>query len=340
MELRENVSLSEYTTFHLGGLARFFVSVKTVSELREALAYAREHTLPYYILGGGSNTLFSDLGWNGVVIHVALEGTEYEEDSMGDARVIACAGVSWDTLVEETVAQGLWGLENLSSIPGTVGATPVQNVGAYGVEVSDIIDWVEVIDSERGEMHVFSKSECMFGYRDSMFKHREGRRYIVTRVAFRLSTHPNPKLQYKDLAQYFEGRDSVSVQEVRDATIAIRKAKFPDLAVVGTAGSFFKNPIITKHHYANLVTWLGEVPKYPVDEAHVKIPLGWLLEKFGWKGKRVGNVGCWEAQSLVLVQYGNASASELMLFAHAIMKDIQKQTSIKIEPEVRVLKEQ
>lgn len=339
MELLEHVPLADYTTFRIGGKARFFVSAPSVEVLREAITYAREHALPVCVIGGGSNTLFSDLGWSGLVIHIALTGVEYIEDSKGDARVTAAAGTVWDALVAETVSQGLWGMENLSSIPGTVGATPIQNIGAYGVEIADIIDWVEVIDVQSGEMHVLSPSECAFGYRDSLFKHAEGKKYIVTRVAFRLSTHATPKVQYHDLAVRFGDRTDVSVQEVRDAIIEIRKAKFPNLAIVGTAGSFFKNPTISKQHYTELQQKYADIPCYPVDAHTVKVPLGWILEQLGWKGKRVGNVGCWEAQSLVLVQYGNSSANELLLFAHAIMQDVQKHTSIKIEPEVKVVGE-
>src|SRR3989339_1996750 len=191
MEVLENVSLAEHTTLHLGGVARFFISVHSVEELREAVSFAQNNEYPIYILGGGSNVLFSDSGWIGVVIHMALLGRSYDEDSKGDAQVVACAGEVWDQLVEETVGQGLWGLENLSRIPGTVGAAPVQNIGAYGVEVKDVIDWVEVLDIATNQMHVLSIAECAFGYRDSIFKHEEGRTYVVTRVAFRLSTHPN-----------------------------------------------------------------------------------------------------------------------------------------------------
>lgn len=337
MEIREYVPLKDFTTFRLGGPARFFVSVTTIEELRNALLYAREHHLAVHVLGGGSNTLCTDNGYDGLVIHIALTGVAYEEDSKGDARVTAAAGVVWDTLVEDTVSQGLWGMENLSHIPGTVGATPVQNVGAYGVEVSDIIDWVEVIDSTTGVLHILSPNECRFAYRGSVFKHAEGRHYIVTRVAYRLSTHPAPKLSYRDLAVRFEQQQTVTVQEVRDAIIAIRAAKFPNLDTIGTAGSFFKNPVVTKRQYEELVRRMGTVPSYEVDEEHVKIPLGWLLEKFGWKGKRVGQVGCWEAQALVVVQYGEASANELLLFVYDIMKDIQKNTGIKIEPEVCII---
>jgi UDP-N-acetylmuramate dehydrogenase len=338
MEVLENVSLAEYTTLRLGGVARFFVSVQSIPELREALSYAQDNTLPVFVLGGGSNTLFSDEGWKGLVVHMKLLGRAYEEDSMGDARVTASAGEVWDDLVAETVQQGLWGLENLSYVPGTVGAAPVQNIACYGVEVREVIDWVEVLDRKTGDLHILSVEECAFGYRDSIFKHEKGNDYIVTRVAFRLSTHPNPRLEYKDLHEYFGARTDVSVSEVREALQTIRGKKFPDLKQYGTAGSFFKNPVIPKHLHASLEKWFdAPVPWYAVDAEHVKIPLGWVLEKMGWKGKCEGHMGCWEAQSLVLVHYGAGTASELILFANKIAQEVKQKTTIKIVPEVHIV---
>lgn len=338
MEVLENVPLSEHTTLRLGGVARFFVSVSSVGELRDALTYATENALPVYILGGGSNVLFSDDGWDGLVIHMAMVGRAYEEDNKGDARVTVHAGELWDQLVEETVAQGLWGLENLSRIPGTVGAAPVQNIGAYGVEVKEVIDWVEALDMHTHELHILSPDECAFGYRDSIFKHTEGKNFIITRVAFRLSTHPNPRLTYKDLREFFGDRNDVSVKEVREAVETIRGRKFPNLTKVGTAGSFFKNPVIRKSHYKELCDWLdATVPSYEVDTDHVKVPLAWILERLGWKGKREAHVGCWEQQPLLLVHYGEGTAGEMILFARKLMQDVQDKTSIKILPEVNIV---
>ncbi len=338
MEVLENVPLSEHTTLRLGGVARFFVSVYSVSELRDAITFAKKNSLPIYILGSGSNVLFNDDGWNGLVIHMNILGREYEEDSKGDAKVIASAGEVWDQLVEETVSNGLWGLENLSRIPGTVGAAPVQNIGAYGVEVKDLIDWVEVLDMHTGDLHILSVDECAFGYRDSIFKHSVGDGYIVTRVAFRLSTYPNPKLHYKDLRDFFSGRKDVSVKEVRNAVNKIRGEKFPILTEVGTAGSFFKNPTISKTLHKELEVWLdAPVPSYEVDSGHVKVPLAWILERIGWKGKKEGNVGCWDKQPLLLVHYGGGSSEELLKFAEKIMLDVKNKTNIKIVPEVDIV---
>ncbi len=340
MDILENIPLKEHTTLRLGGDARFFVSVHDVNELREALSFAEEKMLPVKIIGGGSNVLFTDEGWEGLIIHMAITGREYDEDSRGDARVTVGAGEIWDQLVEETVSQGLWGLENLSRIPGTVGAAPVQNIGAYGVEVKDVIDWVEVLDVETKNLHILSVNECNFSYRDSVFKHKEGEKFIVTRVTFRLSTYPKPMLEYKDLREYFNGKtDEVTVGDVRDAVNTIREKKFPNLTHVGTAGSFFKNPVISKTLLSEMTAWLdADVPFFEVDEHHVKIPLAWILERLGLKGMREGNVGCWEKQPLVLVHYGGGTSEEFLNFVNKISDIVKNKTNIKIEPEVNIIK--
>ncbi len=338
MELRENVSLADYTTLRLGGPARFFVSVSTVPELREAVAWAHTNGHPLFILGGGSNTLVTDYGWPGLVVHVSIKGRAYDEAIEGDAQLVAGAGEAWDAVVEETVNKfGLWGLENLSLIPGTVGATPVQNVGAYGVEVCDVIEWVEVLHSETSELSILSNSACEFGYRDSIFKRAEGKKLIVTRVAYRLSTHPKQKLTYRDLALRFPTEEGVTVQQVRQAVCEIRAGKFPNLDEVGTAGSFFKNPIITNEAYEAIRKFAPDLPSYSVDETHVKVPVAWMLDRLGYKGKRSGAFGCHDAQPLVLVHYGGGTPSGLILFAHEIMREVKETFAITLEPEVRIV---
>ncbi len=335
MRLLENVSLAELTTLRLGGVARFYVSVYSITDLREAVHFAQAKHLPVWILGGGSNTLFTEDGWPGLVIHIALSGTEYKEDTKGDARVIAGAGERWDTLVQDTVSQGFWGLENLSYVPGSVGATPVQNVGCYGVSVGDCIDWVEVYDRRDDALHILSPNSCAFGYRDSIFKHPEGASYIVTRVAYRMKTRKTPVLEYKELAERFMATPPNTPTEVREALRDIRGRKFPDLTRVGTAGSFFKNPIVHKSSVKDIEQWLKcPVPQYPVDDEQVKIPLAWLLEVLGWKGRRVGSVGTWDAHALVLVHYGGGTASDLLAFIESIESDVRRRTTIRIEPEV------
>lgn len=339
MEILENVPLAEHTTLRLGGPARFYTTVTTVPELRDALSYAREHALRFFILGGGSNTLFSDNGFPGLVIRIDTKGVEYIEDSMGDARCTAAAGERWDDLVANTVSKGYWGLENLSAIPGTVGAAPIQNIGAYGVEIKDVIDWVEVLDTATNELHIFTPADCSFGYRDSVFKHQPGAHYIITRVAFRLKTHPSPHLEYKDLARVFEHADVavLTPRDVRAVVEEIRARKLPDPAHVGTAGSFFKNPTIDTSVLSALTQTYGPVPSFPVDDEHVKVPLAWLLERLEWKGKRAGPVGCWPQQPLCLVHFGNGTAYQLIVFAGAIADDVRTRTGISVEPEVRIV---
>jgi UDP-N-acetylmuramate dehydrogenase len=337
MQILENVSLAELTTLRLGGEALFYVSVYTLDDLRGALHVAKKASLPVCILGGGSNVVFPDTGWSGLVIRIKLMGIEYKENTMGDARVTVSAGEVWDELVADTVAQGFWGLENLSYIPGTVGATPVQNVGAYGVSISDVLEWVEVLDMRDLSLRILTPAECAFGYRDSVFKHKEGSSYIVTRVAFRLRTHATPKIEYKDLQQYFSQKTThVQVHEVRKALCEIRGKKFPNLTAVGTAGSFFKNPTTTRDHLKDIEQWFAcPVPHHEVDDEYVKIPLAWCLEKLGWKGVRRGAFGCWEQQPLVLVHFGGGTTAELDAFANEISADVRKRTALHVEREVR-----
>jgi UDP-N-acetylmuramate dehydrogenase len=293
-----------------------------------------------FILGSGSNTLFPDEGFPGLVIRITIKGRQYEEASGGDARCIVGAGESWDGFVAETVSQGLWGLENLSSIPGTVGASPVQNVGAYGVEVAELIDWVEVLNKNTHELHVLSVGECGFSYRDSVFKHEEGAHLVVTRVAFRLKTHSSPRIVYKDLALYLASadHDKITPGDVRVAVADIRARKLPDPAHVGTAGSFFKNPVIDKSMLESLEHVYGPVSAYVVDETHVKIPAAWLLEKLGWKGRTEGHVGCWERQPLCLVHLGGGTTEELLAFVEELKRDVYGRAGITLEPEVCIVR--
>jgi len=338
MELHTDVSLAELTTLRLGGVARFYTVAHSIEELREAIAYAHEKQLPLFLLGGGSNVCFGDAGWEGLVVRVALTGRDYTEDTHGDAQAIVSAGELWDNFVGDTVAQGFWGLENLSHIPGTVGACPVQNIGAYGVSVADQIDWVEVLDVDDNQLHILSNHACAFGYRDSLFKRAAGKSLVVTRVAFRLYTKPKPRLEYKDLANRFEAQADVSPSDVRSALGTIRGKKFPKLAEVGTAGSFFKNPVIKRSHHTDIESWLGgPVPAHTIDDEHVKVPLAWVLDRLGWKGVRRGNVGTWKEQALVLVHYGGAHTDELLRFANEIRADVRAKTAIRIEPEVSLV---
>lgn len=333
MDIRENVSLKEYTTFKLGGSARFFVCVKSGEELKEALEFSKHENLQIFVLGGGSNILFSDNGFDGLVIKMEIKGIEWNE-----SKVIVGAGENWDEFVEQAVGRGLCGVENLSGIPGTVGASPVQNIGAYGAEVKDTISWVEVLDKKSGEIKKFSNVECKFGYRNSFFKTEEGKNFIITRVAFNLSKNGIPNITYKDLSKYFQNQNNPTLTEIRNAVIKIRTGKFPDLKLYGTAGSFFKNPIISKEKYTELIIKFPDLPNYPWDNKNVKIPLAWILDNVcKIKGTNFGNVGFYKNQPLVIINLGNATAGEINIVANEIIKKVKEMTGIEIEREVETV---
>ncbi len=337
IHIEENISLAERTTMHVGGMASHFVSVHSIDELKEAYRFAKERDLQVAILGGGSNVVVCD-GWiDALIIHPAF--TEITiKDEEGFAEVTAGGGVVLDQLVEFVVEKKLWGLENLSGIPGSVGGVPIQNVGAYGVEAKDIITEVGVYDPRIDTYTVLQNTECEFAYRNSIFKQERGSHLVVIDVTFKLNKTPTPNIAYKDLALAFENTKTPSLQEIRTVVLSIRAGKFPDWKMIGTAGSFFKNPFISNADYARLIQMYPELPGYPTDD-HVKIPLGWILDKIlNLKGHRVGNVGLYEKQALVVVNYGGATAEEIITFGDSIIQKIFDATSIRVEREVVLLK--
>lgn len=337
MFVQEHVALRDYTTWQTGGVARYFITVSDETELVAALTFAVEHELPHFILGGGSNVLVADSGFGGVVIHLTHHAVTSTTEA-DTVLVTAEAGKTFDELVAEAVQSGWWGLENLSHIPGSVGATPVQNVGAYGVEVGDCIDSVRVYDQLSQAFTTLTQSDCQFGYRDSRFK-REPGRYIITAVTFRLHTIPQPQLSYRDLATYFSN-STPSLRAIREAVIAIRSAKFPDWHTVGTAGSFFKNPIISGAHYETLVDRYPELPGFEQPDGMVKVPLGWILDKvLGLKGQGTETVGCYAGQALVLYNKGGATTADVVAFAEAIAQRVYEATEIIIAWEVTLVGE-
>lgn len=333
MEILKSISLAEYTTLQIGGTAEYFCVVKNESELEEAVAYANEHNLKIHVLGGGSNLLVNDDGVSGLVIKNEIIG--FESVEKGDLISLTVgAGCLLDETVSKTVTHGWWGMENLSHIPGTVGATPVQNVGAYGVEVRDIIESVRVYSTADNSFKELSAEECQFGYRDSVFKKEEGKNYIVTAVTYKLSLVPKPVVSYKDLKERFT-TDSHDQNAIREAVIEIRSHKFPNWHEVGTAGSFFKNPVIDKEHYKELLTRYPDLPSYPVSEDKVKLPLAYVLDKIcNLKGIAKGNVGSYEGQALVLVNHGGATAIEVKEFVSMVVGEVKEKIGVDIEWEV------
>lgn len=334
--ITQNVSLATHTTLGVGGAADYYAPAHTRDELTELVAWARVEGHPITILGGGSNVLVADEGIRGLVIHMCIADIAYRRNGE-EVHVTAGAGVALDALIAELAEKNLWGLENLSAIPGTVGAVPVQNVGAYGVEASDVIHSVCVYDITNDIVTTLTNSVCAFAYRDSIFKKEIGKKYIILSVTFIVSESGTPKIAYKDLKTFFETHDSapVRVLDVRNAVIAIRSKKFPDWHIMGTAGSFFKNPIITQEAYNTLMVKYPEIPGFLTDGGMVKIALGWVLDHVcGMRGVWIGNVGLYEHQALVLVCTKNASAAEVKNFSQKIIDMVLEKTNIIVEREV------
>ncbi len=335
--IQNQVLLAPYTTLRVGGKAEYFCEVNDTAALRAAVSWAKTKGYVITILGGGSNVLVSDAGVRGLVIRMCDSRVVFEE---GDVyvRVTAHAGTILDTLVGDTVTRDLWGLENLSAIPGTVGAVPVQNVGAYGVEAKDVIESVTVYDMASDEIRVLTNEACAFGYRDSYFKTAEGKSLVILSVTFLLTRAPNRKLSYKDLVEYFSNTTEPSLLEIRRGVTAIRSKKFPDWHTVGTAGSFFKNPRVREVRYQKLCTLFPELPGFPDGEGMVKLSLGWILDHvLHMKGVRKGHVGLYEKQALVLVGYEGATAADINVFSTEIIDAVKARTGITVEREVQMI---
>ena len=335
MNLREHIPLAPLTTFRIGGPARYVVSSRNDDEVRECVQFAKTHELPLLVLGEGSNMLIADEGFSGVVLCIENDRVVTTQ-SEGKEIVIADAGLNWDALVAHTTREGLWGLENLSSIPGTVGASVVQNIGAYGVEISSIVTWVDVYDRESDTVRKLSAAECKFGYRDSIFKSREGKQLIVLRVAYALSKEGTPNMNYKDLIAYDGAvKKIVSLADMRTAVMFIREKKFPHLDVIGTAGSYFKNPVVKKEKADEFLLTYPHAPSFPQLDGQVKLSAAWIIDHvLQVKGERVGDVGSWGAQALVLVNYGHATAYDVASYARVIIEKCFTATGIQLEPEV------
>ena len=336
MNIEQQKNLRNLTTLKVGGDAEYFVEVTSEADVIEAVAYAQAHDLAITVLSGGSNVLVSDDGIKGLVMHMCITGitTFYSGET---ADVSAFAGESLDDVVLYAVENGLWGIENLSHIPGSVGATPVQNVGAYGVEVSHVIKTVRAYNCHSHTFDLFTNASCAFGYRDSFFKTVEGKKYIITSVTFSLSKNKIPKIEYVDLKNYF--KDEVpTLIKIREVLISIRKNKFPNWHEIGTAGSFFKNPIIGKKQYALLVERYEGFPGYDLDENTVKLSLGWILDKtLHLKGYTAGTLSLYEKQALVLIAGEGSTALTIEQFANDIITKVKDETGVDVQWEVTKL---
>jgi UDP-N-acetylmuramate dehydrogenase len=335
IEILDQVPLAPYTTLKVGGNSKYLVKVDSAEQLTKVQQFAKQTAAPLFIMGGGSNVLVSDEGFSGLTIHNCILGITYTPIDDATVQVKVGAGESLDALVADAVSRGYWGLENLSHIPGTVGAAPIQNVGAYGVEMSDVVVSVTAFSMHTGEYKTFMNDECNFAYRDSYFKTNDGRCWVVTTVTFELSTERNPLLSYGDLQNL--DSDTVSLIKIREAVITVRSGKFPDWEQVGTAGSFFKNPIITSELHDQLRAQYPDVPTFLSLDGCYKISLGWILDKVcGLRGYQQGQVGLYKNQALVLINNGD-SAAAIKDFVTTIQAEVFKRTGVTIEPEVRYI---
>ncbi len=338
MKIQEHVILKDYTTFKIGGPARFFCIVKNEDDLIEAFNFSKKNKIKMFVIGGGSNLLIADAGYDGMVIKMDISGKKYIEE--GDfVKVTAGAGENWDKLVEETVEKGLYGLENLSNIPGTVGATPVQNIGAYGSEAKDVIESVYVLDIIKDEYKTLTNVECDFDYRDSFFK-KNPQRYIIISVTFKLNKKGKLNFNYKDIQEALSAKKikNPNLKQMREIIIDIRNRKLPNLKTYGTAGSFFKNVIVSSIKAKELLDKYPEMIVHAVNNKKTKIPLAWILDHVcGFRGVKKGNVGTYQNQALVLINYGNANAKEIIDLAQKMVDKVYEETGIEIEPEVEYL---
>ena len=327
--------LRDLNSFHVEERADRIIEFDSKQDLDQIFA---EGATPenWYTLGGGNNILFTQR-FAGTLLKPV--GKEIKIKAQIDDSVIveAEAGVEWDDLVAWSVERDLWGMENLSLIPGTVGAAPVQNIGAYGAEAKDVIERVHYFDVEDRKHHTLGCAECRFAYRESIFKHELKGRAIITSVEFRLSKSSQPSLGYGDLAKEVELRGGATLKNIREAVCAIRQSKLPDTAVLGNAGSFFKNPIVNKEVSERLKAEYDSMPIYPVSEHKCKLAAGWLIDQAGLKGYRKGNVGVHERQALVLVNFGGATGAEVIALSKEVREKVFAKFGINIDPEVNIL---
>jgi UDP-N-acetylmuramate dehydrogenase len=336
MVLQENISLKPYNTMGVEARARLFLLVTSRELLAAALAgiHPEQHLL---VLGGGSNVLFTR-DFDGLVLKNQIEGCEVLGEDRSYARIRAGSGEDWHGFVGWCLQHGYYGLENLSLIPGTVGAAPVQNIGAYGVEVGAHIEAVEAVDLKHGRCRRFEAETCEFAYRDSIFKGPCRNRFFITAVIFRLSKTPHLATAYADVRQALAKRPSgVTAQELSDIVCEIRRRKLPDPQELPNAGSFFKNPLVSRKRYQDLAERFPGLPSYPVDDQTVKIAAGWMIDRCGWKGRRRGLCGVYAKQALVLVNYGGATGRDILDLAEAVQDAVEAVFGIRLQAEPLIL---
>jgi UDP-N-acetylmuramate dehydrogenase len=336
LTIQENISLRSYNTFGIEANARWMAFPGSTEEVAELLGYERPEWNPRFVLGGGSNVLLTQ-NYKGLIIHPEIKGMEKIRETDKFVWIRAGCGEKWDDLVAYCVANDLGGLENLSHIPGNVGASPVQNIGAYGVEVKDCIESVEAILMKDQKSLILSARECRFSYRDSIFKNDLKGQCVITYVIFRLTKNPVFKTHYPDLEKELDNYPDTTIQFIREAVISVRRKKLPDPEKLGNAGSFFKNPIIIEQKAESLRQFYSSMPSYKCEGNQVKLSAAWLIEQCHWKGRKIGNVEAYRKQPLVIVNRGGATGNEIIKYARRIQRAVQNHFGIALDMEVNVL---
>ena len=333
MRIEKDYSLKQHNTFGIEAKCAQFVEYSTEAEAKEVAELLRTTRVPYIIIGGGSNLLLTR-DYEGIVVHSACKGIERNGN-----RLVCGSGEVFDDVVAQSIEMGLYGAENLSLIPGDVGASAVQNIGAYGAEAKDLIRSIRAVEIATGNVCVIENAECEYGYRQSKFKHDWKNQYLILSVEYEFAATFEPRLDYGNIRAELE-KEGVSLptaQQLRNTIIRIREAKLPDPKVLGNAGSFFMNPIVTRQKYHELAAQYEGMPHYDIDADHVKIPAGWMIDQCGWKGKSMGRAGVHDKQALVLVNRGGATGQEVVALCQQIQADVKQKFGIDIYPEVNVI---
>ena len=335
---KKDYSLLAHNTFGIDASCRRFLEYSSIEEARLVAEILCGGNNPFLIIGGGSNLLLTK-DYAGVVVHSAIKGIEAEEQADGMVLLTCGSGEVWDDVVAYSVERGWYGAENLSIIPGEVGASAVQNIGAYGAEVCQIIDKIEAVEIATGDIRIFDVEECGYGYRQSRFKKEWKDRYLMTHVTYRLAKQQPLRLEYGNIKAELErkGISEPTLAQLRQVIIDIRNEKLPDPKVEGNAGSFFMNPVVMREKYEELAALYPNMPHYTIDAEHEKIPAGWMIDQCGWKGKSLGRAGVHSKQALVLVNRGGATGNEIVRLMQAIQQDVKEKFGINIHPEVNVI---
>jgi len=337
MNILSNFSLKNLNTFHIDCKAKYFVEVGSTAEMQELRTLKIFRNEKVFILGGGSNVLFIK-DFDGLIIHPVFKGIEIDAESSEHIILKIGAGEIWEELVDYTVKKEWSGIENLAAIPGSVGAAPVQNIGAYGVELKDVFHSLTAIDLKDGTTKTFQKQDCNFAYRNSIFKSEFKNRYLITNVYLRLNKNVQANIDYEALKMFLENEHlEPSLENVYKAIINIRASKLPDPKVIGNVGSFFKNPVVEHAKFAELKSKFPEIKYFPQPKGAVKLAAAWLIELCGWKGKRIGQVGVHDKQALVLVNHGGGDGSQILSLSNQIIESVNQKFGIQLEPEVNIL---